>query len=135
MKHTEKEAQDYMKKTPVQCTYISNGHSFSGNVYVVGDGARIKIGTSTITFKAGKYILSFVSESFKSRDTNSYIWTYEKMLNDFNQSGAYETFFQGQKYYLRMYDGLQYSDIPLSNRNATSFVLAEDELCFEYKLD
>lgn len=136
MSHSEKEARDYVKVTPVKCTYISNGHTFSGNVYVVGNGARMKIGTSSITFKNGTYSLSFESDRFKSRDAGSRynIWTYEKMLNDFTQSGRYETFTQAHKIYLRIYDDSTYSDIELTDKNATKFVLAEDELCFEYSI-
>lgn len=136
MSHSEQEFKDYITEKEVKCTYISNGHKFAGNVYIVGDGGRIKIGTSVITFQDGYYTLSFKSESFKSRDASSQynIWTYEKMFKDFSQSGRYITFYQGNNYYLRMYDRDTYSDIKLSGKAATGFVLTEDELCFEYQL-
>lgn len=64
MKNTDKEVLFDLKKTSVKYTYVSDENTFSGNVCVMGNCARIKTGTSPIRINAGSYTLSFVNECY-----------------------------------------------------------------------
>lgn len=144
MKHTDQEVQNMRRLDPMKCTYVSDGHTFWGNVYASGDAGRIKIGTSTITFRGGKYTISFTSEKFEMRDVLApqdkwkyNPWKKEKLFNDFIQSGKYTTFKKSGVLYLRLHDGNSenyLTDVSLSGVSAKSFVINEDGLQFEYLL-
>lgn len=137
MRHDQKEFTEQSKTEKVSCTYVSAGHTFVGDAYVYNSGAGIKIGKVTLTFKAGKYTLSFDGERFKvirPKKRNR----YEKVLNDFSMSGKYETFKKYDKIYLRLYeegsDTRYMTDIPLEGKDSKYFELNEDELLFKFTL-
>lgn len=144
MKHTESEIENKRKEEIVNCTYIKNGNTFSGDVYATGEAGYIKIGTSSIRFSNGHYKLTFTSGEFKVRDVQTpkdrwkfNPWRSEKIFNDFTQSGKFATFKKNGRIYLRLYDGETsdyITDIPLENIGANSFVLDEEGLRFEYSL-
>lgn len=144
MKHSDKDVQNMRRMDPVNCTYVSNGHVFYGDVYAVGDAGRIKIGTSTMTLSGGRYTISFTSETFEMRDVlppqdkwKYNPWRQEKLYNDFTQSGKFTTFKKNGSLYLRLHvgDTKDYlTDVPLSDASAKSFVIDEEGLRFEYRL-
>lgn len=144
MRHTDKEVQNMRKMDPVKCTYVSDNHVFYGDVYATGPAGRIKMGTSTLTLKGGKYTISFTSAKFEMRDVQApqdkgkyNPWRKEKLYNDFTQSGNYTTFKKAGTLYLRLHDGNSsnyLTDVPLSGTGAKSFVIDEDGLRFEYTL-
>lgn len=144
MKHTDEDVQNMRRMDPVNCTYVSNGHVFYGDVYAVGDAGRIKIGTSTMTLSGGRYKISFTAGKFEMRDVlppqdkGKYNpWRMEKLYNDFTQSGKFSTFKKAGNVYLRLHigDSKDYlTDVPLSNVSTKSFVIDEEGLLFEYTL-
>lgn len=144
MKHTDQEVQNMRQMEPIKCTYVSDGHTFGGNVYATGDAGMIKIGTSTMTLRNGRYTISFKSAKFEMRDVlppqdkwKYNPWRKEKLFNDFTQSGKYTTFKKGGVIYMRLHDGNSnnyLTDVHLSGTSAESFVIDEDGLRFEYTL-
>lgn len=139
MKHTEQEYKGVAESKAVKCTYVSNGHTFSGDAYVYeGGSGRIKIGTSTLSFAGGKYILKFKSDYFRTRPNENKRWRSEKLLNDFTQTGKYETFKKFDTLYLRLYepgsDTAYMTDIPLSGVDAKKIEMNEEGLWFIWNL-
>ena len=145
MRHSEQDVINFNKTTPTTCTYISNGHTFSGDVYATGMAGRIKIGTSTLSLRGGRYTLTFKGSNFQMRDVlppqekgRFNPWRSEQLSNDFTQKGKYETFTKGSLLFLRLYDGdsADYiTDIPLANKGVKYFELDEDGLLFEFSLN
>lgn len=140
MKHNQTEYDNTVREDPVKCNYVSNGHRFYGPVYVYtgGDG-RIKIGNSSLTFSGGKYTLRFTSDKVKTRDHGKVRWKYEKVLNDFEQTGKYATYQKFGEIYLGIYiedeDGkMHLGEIKLSGKDAKEIEWVEDDLWFDWKL-
>lgn len=142
MKHTNEEVENVIKETAITCRYISNNHTFYSEVGYGPGGVRpMKIGTATMVLKNGKYILSFKSITVKttsnSWDVPRNHWWKENMLNNFTMTGKFETFERGGKSYLRLYDdetGSKFPDIELSGKDAKTFVLYDDGVEFNFKL-
>ena len=140
MKHNQTEYENTTREEAVACNYVSNGHHFYGPVYVYagGDG-RIKIGNSSISFAGGKYTLRFTSDKVKTRDPGKVKWKYEKVINDFEQSGKYVTYQKYGEIYLGLCiedeDGKKHmGEIKLSGKDAKEIEWVEDELWFDWKL-
>ena len=135
MKHTEAEAVNALKTTDVKATYIKDGSTFFGDVYLVGEAAGIKIGTAIIEFSNGKYTLNFTNKKFDVTETTSTgrkVKTKQKLGEDFSYGGAYKVVEQSGKVFLLLYadskgEG-QYDKIKLSGKNATEFEFAQDDV-------
>lgn len=148
MKHTEAEVTEKKKITKLNCTYIRDGATFEGPIYMTGDAGGIKIGDAVIIFKAGRYSLSFDAAKFKikkypvmtdeermRRGISKYeydnSWEYKKLGEDFEYGGKYVTIEQYQEKWLILYQGDTdniYAKIPIENINDKSFELNEDDM-------
>lgn len=143
MKNTNEYLDNVNKEDPITCKYIKSGASFSSNAYYSGgSGARMKIGTATLTLSGNHYTLSFKSAKVQMRDAeykgkkHEYNpWRMGKIANDFVQKGKYETFKKNNKYYLRLYDGDSDNyiiDINLKSPDQKDFIMADDDMSFEF---
>ena len=133
MKHTGQEAAKALTKNKVNATYIRDGSTFVGDIYLTGEAGAIKMGTATIEFSNGKYRLSFINTKFDVQETTRTgrkYWTKQKIGEDFSYGGAYEVIEKGHVIWLKLYetdsmDG--YCDkIQLDSK---------DDMAFEFKQD
>lgn len=144
MKNTNEYLDNVNKEVPVTFKYVKSGASFSSEVYYYSNdgGARMFIGTATLTLSGNHYTLSFKSAKTQMRDAEYKgkkhefnPWRMEKIANDFVQKGKYETFKKNNKFYLRFYDGdsNEYlTDINLNSLDQKDFIMADEGLVFEF---
>lgn len=144
MKNTNEYLDNVQKETPVTCTYIKSGASFSSTVYYYSEAgnARMKIGTATLSLSGNHYTLTFKSAKtlmrnaeYRGKKKEYNPWRMQNIANDFVQKGKYETFKKNNKYYLRLYDGDSdgyLTDVSLKSVDQKDFIMSEDGLSFEF---
>ncbi|MDE7350016.1 MAG: hypothetical protein K2N25_03035 [Muribaculaceae bacterium] len=135
MKHTEQEAADALKETKVKATYIRDGATFVGDIYLTGDAGGIKMGTATIKFSNGKYWLSFINAKFDVQETSRTgrkYWKKQKLGEDFSYGGAYEVIEKGKVLWLKLYESDStdgYCDkIELTSKDDKAFEFQQDNM-------
>lgn len=147
VKNTDEFLDQAFALTPVTFKYIKGSNSFRSDVYYYaeGGGARMKVGTATLSMTGNQYNLVFKSAKVATRKAmtsedhrKSYFnpWIQSNLANDFTQKGKFETFKTQGKYYLRLYDGNSdnyIADIPIKDPNQKDFTLNDGEgLVFEF---
>lgn len=133
MQHSSSEVINKKKITKVKCQYVKDGAIFAGPIYLTFDvGGGTKIGDGVIAFNKGRYMLSFEAEKFRVKNEKyRNVWEYQKLGQDFDYGGKYETIEQYSQIWLILYDGdseNEFARIPIDNLNSDSFELRQDNM-------